>query len=599
MAGRFSVEAVFKAVDRITAPVSRMQNRIGKFARTTEHQFNRISRASSKMTQSIKQGVAASILALASLTAAASNVVTTGADFEQTLVNAAVKFPGEIRRGTEAFDRLEKTARRVGSTTEFTASQSAQALNFLAMAGFDANAAVSALPGVVDLATAAQVGLADATDIATDSLGAFNLLTKDTAQLQRNLTRVSDVLAKTTTSANTSMTQMFEAIKDGAPVATAAGASVETVATFIAKMADAGIKGTRAGTALKNIFLAISAPGSQAAQVMRRLGIETADAAGNLRDPLQVFKDFAAATDQLPRAQKMAAFNAIFGKIPIAAALNLTNAAGSMHAFREELEKSQGAAETMASVMRDTLTGRMKSVQSAVEGTLISSFKRAAPQIETATDRILELVRANEELIATRVGGFLGTVADNFESIAEKVLFFGKAIAVLFLFNTAVQTLTGAITLLNLVMAANPIVLITAAVAAAAVLIYQATVNTRQFIETLDKAPTAIRYMLAPLRLVLGILQKVKDGLGWAVDKAVSLGRWAGLGEDDDPATTVGDATGFGAFVMDPQARLARSIEERRETRTDELIIRDETGRAEMRGGSSPSRIKLTPSGAN
>jgi Phage-related minor tail protein. len=369
MSGRFSVEAVFKAVDRMTAPVTRMQNRVGRLTRSMGRGFDKLNRSVGNFTSSVKRSALAVTAAMVMSSAAMANVIGTGAQFEQTLVNAAAKFPGEIRKGTAAFQQLETAARRTGSTTEFSASQSAEALNFLAMAGFNAEASVAALPGVVDLATAAQVDLATATDVASDSLGAFGLMTKDATKLGANLARVNDVIARTTTSANTTVETLFETIKDGAPVATTAGATIETFAALAGELANAGIKGSKAGTTLKNMFLSLSAPGTGAAKILARLGVQTKDADGNMRDIVDILEDLNGSLDGLGTADRSGVLEGIFGKIPIAG-VNVLLASGSdrLREYRKELEGASGASATMASVMRDTLQGRLNSLKSVVEG---------------------------------------------------------------------------------------------------------------------------------------------------------------------------------------------------------------------------------------
>jgi TP901 family phage tail tape measure protein len=312
MAGRFSVETIFKAVDKLTAPVSRMQNSIGKFTRSASDGLGRLNRIFSKVSDGIKKVGRNMLIGAAVIGGAMTSVVATGAQFEQSIVNASAKFPEGIKRGTDAFKALEDAARKTGSTTEFTASQSAEALNFLAMAGFNAENAIAALPGVVDLATASSLDLGTATDIASDYLGAFNLMTKDSQQLGRNLQRVNDVIAKTATSANTSVTDLFEAIKDGGPVATTAGASLETFASLAGTLANAGIKGSRAGTTLKNTFLSIAAPSTSAAKILKRLSVSTQDADGNMLDIVETLDSLNKALDGLGTGARAALLEGIF-----------------------------------------------------------------------------------------------------------------------------------------------------------------------------------------------------------------------------------------------------------------------------------------------
>lgn len=596
MAGRFSVEAVFKAVDRVTAPVTRMQNRVGKLTRSMGRGFDKLNRSVGKFASGVKRGALAVTAALALSSAAMANVIGTGAEFEQTLVNAAAKFPGEIRRGTDAFEQLEAAAKKTGSTTEFTASQAASALNFLAMAGFNAESSVAALPGVVDLATAAQVDLATATDVASDSLGAFGLMTKDASKLGVNLARVNDVIAKTTTSANTTVEALFETIKDGAPVATTAGASIETFAALAGELANSGIKGSKAGTTLKNMFLSLSAPGTGAAKILKRLGVQTKDANGDMRDIVDILHDLNGALDGLGTADKSGVLEGIFGKIPIAG-VNVLLASGSdrLREYRKELEGASGASAAMASVMRDTLQGRLNSLKSAVEGVKISIFSMTSGPLADAIEKTTEWVRANEALIATNVGEFIAKIITNLPAIIEWVQWGAKAAVVFIAFVTVLKTLTGVLTLVNLLMAANPITLIVLAVVAAIAAFTALVVWIDEVAEAFGKMNPFIQAILAPLELVVRTIKFIKDafkgGFGDAISKlAVSLG--FDVGSDTD------QATGAGPQIVSPQERVAQSIEEQRTTSTAEVTIRDESGRAEVTSGSMGPGLSLQPSGA-
>lgn len=593
MAGRFSVEAVFKAVDRITAPINRMQNRLGKFTRAASRDLYRINRQVDRMVGGLKKVAIAGTAAMALTGAAMADVIGTGADFEQTMVSAAVKFPGEIRKGSEAFKQLEDTARRVGGTTEFTATQAANGLNYLAMAGFNAEQSIAALPGLVNLATAGQVDLATASDIATDSLGAFNLMTKDAAQLQTNLARVSDVLALTSVRANTDIETMFEAIKDGAPVATAAGASVETIATMIGTMANAGIKGTRAGTALKNIFLSLSAPGSAAAKVMQRLHVKTTDASNGVRDAIAVFQDFTRATAELPEAQKMQAFDAIFGKIPIAAAINLTNAADSMVDFRKELEAGTGTTEKMASVMRDTLQGRLKSLSSAIESVKLRLFGMTSGPLSDVVDRMVAWTRANEDFIATKIGDVILSIVNNFDEIVATLKKIGVGLAIFMGLSAILKTFIAVMTAVNLVMALNPVGLIVLGVVALIAAFTALVVWVDDVAGSFDKLPGIIRVILAPLELLIKAIKFVKDNWGAVSGAASALGSFLGFGGGSDTQ----QATAAPQMVS-PQERTARSVEESRTTSTSEVTIKDQTGRAEVTQGRLGPGLQLTHTGA-
>lgn len=569
MAGRFSVEAVFKAVDRITAPVSRMQNRVGKFARSMERSFHGVNRAVGRLSDGIKRAGRASAVALTAVGAAAASVIKTGATFQQSIVNATARFPGDIKRGAEAFEELSQSARKVGATTEFTASQAAEAINFLAMAGFNAQSAMAALPGVVDLATAASSSLARATDIATDSLGSFNLLTKDPEQLIKNLTRVNDVLARTSTSANTTIEQMFEAIKQGAPAGVAAGQSLETIAAMIGTMANAGIKGERAGTGLKNIFLAIGAPASTAAKIMKRLGVQTQDSNGAVRDALSVFRDFNKAVKTLPNSKQIAIFDEIFGKIPLAAAINISNASESATELRESLLGAAGASEKMASIIRDTVRGRLNALKSAVESVAISIFDMNEGPLADVIDRMTAWVRANERLIATRVTQFIVELTTELPKIAEGLADIAKAALGILALNVAFKAVAGTIALINFLMLRNPITL------------------------AIMAAVTAVGVLAGALDPVWQVVKAIVRGVTTAVNFI--------SGRDDDETSDVDGVTGPTArseIVNLQAAGLEQSFRDMLAGGAGTLVIKDESGRAELDPGKMGGRLKLQHSGA-
>jgi len=633
MAGRFSVEAVFKAVDKVTAPVTRMQNRVGKLTRSMGRGFQRLNKTVDKFSSGIKKGGIAVVASLALTTAAMADVVSIGAEFEQTLVNAAAKFPGEIRKGTEAFKLLEDAAKKTGATTEFTASQAAQALNFLAMAGFDAEGAVAALPGVVDLATSAQIDLATATDVASDSLGAFNLMTKDSAQLGKNLARVNDVIAKTATSANTTVEDLFEAMKEGGPVATTAGASIETFSALAGELANAGIKGSRAGTTLKNMFLGLAAPTAGASKILKRLGVQTQDADGNLLDIVDVLGSLNKSLDGLGTAERSGVLEGIFGKIPIAGVnVLLGSGAKKLNAYRKELEGASGASTKMASVMRDTLQGRLKSLNSAIEGVKIQIFSMTSGPLSDAVDKMTEWVRANQKVIATKIGAFISGLITNFKSIVKWVKRIGIGLAVFFAFTAVLKTLVLVMTAVNLVMAANPIGLIILGIMALIAIVSTAIIWWDElkasfmeigWVQTIIKAfegaalliqgawepvgeffgslwDGVIQTFNSAVEIITGIADKVSSITSGIVDTISSIGGgvadFFGFGDDEEEQGN--KSASESANIVTPQERVAKTIEEKRSTSTAEVTIKDETGRAEVTGGTLGNGLMLQPSGA-
>jgi len=314
------VSTLFKGKDLISPIFKKNATLAGLFGNKTSKAFKKASRSATDFKSILKGVLTAGLIqrGVATLSRGIRAAVTEFVDFDSALTRAGAKFPEVIKRGTDSFKKLGAVARKIGAETQFTAADAARGLDFLAMAGFNAEQAMSMLPGVVDLATTAGMDLARATDIASDSLGAFGLMTKDTAQLQTNLSRVTDVMAATVTSANTDMEQLFETMKMAGPVATNAGASIETFNTMAATMANAGIKGSLAGTALRTAFVNLAAPTAGAKGWLKKLKVEIKDSNGNMRDMFDIMNQLRKGTAKMGNVQKTAAMNAIFGKRAVA-----------------------------------------------------------------------------------------------------------------------------------------------------------------------------------------------------------------------------------------------------------------------------------------
>ncbi len=601
-----------------------MGNAISKFTRNAQRKIRRLGSAfkglgkiASRATKTVAiVGIGAISLALVD---AGRNAVA----FEQTMVNAAAKFGPEIQKGTEQFKLLAEAARKTGKETEFTAVQSAQALNFLAMAGFNAEQSIAALPGVVDLATAANIDLAAATDIATDTLGALGLATKDPIQLSKNLARVNDVLAKTTTTANTNMEQMFEAITESGPIATSAGASIETLSSLIGILANSGIKGSNAGTTLKNVFVRLAAQTPKAAKTLRRLGIQTRDAAGNLRDMPTILGELDKSLSGLGTADKAKVLDNIFGKIPIAGVNVLLKAgAKEINNYRKQLLGAKGASKQMADTMRDTLMGSILSLTSAFEGLGITIFSLEGnvfgKMIETATEMLRAfdaIILKNQELgkgivsdiIDTVIGaiGIIGILIGSFLAFNTVVIIVKTAI---FTFKAAVFAITVAVKawdiavraftvaqwLFNIALNANPIgalvVGIGLLIAAGAALIIFWDPISDFFIGIWDSISNAFS---TGVDFVMGLLKPFQlaiSGIGGLFEK---FGIVIGEKESAESAESFRLPTAEELQIVTPQQKITKSIEERVTDSQSTLTIKDESGRAELEQGKGNNGVKL------
>lgn len=290
--------------------------------------------------------------------------------FDNALTQAGAKFVDLDTTAADYQDRLNElgaAARAIGSDTEFAATDAAGALDKMAMAGMSSQLSMALLRGTTDLATAAGADLTSAVDIATDSMGAFGLATDNAAQAERNLQRVSDVMVRTTTAANTSFEDLFEAVRAGAASFTAAGQEIETFNTFVASMANAGVKGSMAGTMLRNMATRLASPTGEAAAIIENLGIQTQDADGNFRDMVDILADFENGLKGMGTAQRTAALSTVFGQRAVTGInILLQDGTENLREFRQGLEDSGGAATTMAEAMRKSLGNRIEVLKSSL-----------------------------------------------------------------------------------------------------------------------------------------------------------------------------------------------------------------------------------------
>jgi TP901 family phage tail tape measure protein len=330
----------------------------------------RLNAGFQRMGQFISRGLqTAATIGIGALVAGVGIATREFIRLDEAVTQAGAKFKDLDTTAADYRDRLKElqmAARAVGAETEFSATDAAGALDKMAMAGLSSVQSMALLRGTTDLATSANTDLTTAVDIATDSLGAFNLMTDDAAQLQTNLSRVSDVMAKTTTTANTSLTEMFEAVKSGAPAFTAAGQSIEDFAALTGILANSGLKGSEAGTALRNVMLRLANPTGEAADVIKELGIRTQDQNGNFRNIVDIIGDFEKGLEGMGDAQRTAALSTVFGA-RVVTSMNVLLAEGSdsLGQYRDSLQQAGGASAQMAESMRGSIQNRLKVLQSS------------------------------------------------------------------------------------------------------------------------------------------------------------------------------------------------------------------------------------------
>lgn len=322
--------------------------------------------------------------------------IKVGSDFESAMSNVAA-----ISGATgDDLQMLKDTAQEMGATTQFSATEAANALSYMALAGWDANQSASALPGVLNLAAASGMELASASDMVTDYMSAFGMSCEQSGYF-------ADMLAYAQSNANTTAELLGESYKNCAANMAAAGQDVETTTSLLAMMANQGLKGSEAGTALAAVMRDLTAKMTDGAIKIGDTSVAVQDANGNYRDLTDILQDVESATNGMGDAEKAAALSSTFTADSIKG-LNLILNAGVSNAadFENQLRNSGGTAENMANVMNDNLAGAMKSLQSRAETFGNAIYESFSVQLKDAVNAAADALGSLTDAFET--GGIEG-----------------------------------------------------------------------------------------------------------------------------------------------------------------------------------------------
>lgn len=315
------------------------------------------------------------------------------------------------------FQQLRDKALEMGAKTKFSASQSAEALNYMALAGWDTKEMMTGIDGVMQLAAASGEDLGAVSDIVTDSLTAFGLKAKDSGHF-------ADVLAQASSKANTDVRGLGEAFKYAAPVAGALGYTVEDTSIAIGLMSNAGIKGEKAGTALRTMFSNLAKPTKAMKNQMDELGISITDSQGNMLPMRDVMDQLRGKFKGLSKDQQASAAATIFGKEAMSGALAVINASDEDYKkLTKSIDNSAGASKRMADEMEGGIGGSIRRMKSAIESLAISIgdvlapyIKRLAEWVANAATKLNEMPKGTQKvvvglgLVAAAIGPLLVTL---------------------------------------------------------------------------------------------------------------------------------------------------------------------------------------------
>lgn len=311
----------------------------------------------------------------------------------------------------QAFDDLTAKAQEMGATTKFTATESAEAFNYMAMAGWKPQQMIDGISGIMSLAAASGEDLGTTSDIVTDALTAFGLQAGDAGHF-------ADVLAQASANANTNVSMLGESFKYVAPVAGAMNYSVEDTSLALGLMANASIKGSMAGTALKTSLANMAAPTDSMAAAMDKYGISLTDSEGNMKSLRGVIDNLRGSLGGLSETEQTAAASTIFGKEAMAGMLAIINASEEdYNKLSTAIGNSKDAAEGMADTMLDNLKGSFTLMQSAIEGTENAFGKRLSPYLRGIAGGITDMIPE----ITDGINAVMDVVDDKIAGVKRKI----------------------------------------------------------------------------------------------------------------------------------------------------------------------------------
>lgn len=351
---------------------------------------------------------------------AASLNVTKDFDYAMSEVASISKATGDD------LEALRQKAKEMGETTKFSATESAEALKYMAMAGWDSQAMIEGLPGVLNLAASSNEALGTTSDIVTDALTAFKMEAKDSS-------RFADILAQASASANTNVAMLGESFKYVAPVAGTLGYTAEDTSIALGLMANSGIKGTNAGTALRTALTNLVKPTDKMAKKMNELGIEVTNSDGSMKTLQEVMVMLRSKMSGLTEAEQANAAATIFGKEAMSGMLAIINASDKdFEKLTTQIYNADGAAEKMAATMQDNLQGDLTILGSAVEGTGIRIGEILTPAIRSAVQAVTSGVEWFNNLsdsqlkTAMTVAGLVAAIGPLLLILGQSIIWFSK-----------------------------------------------------------------------------------------------------------------------------------------------------------------------------
>lgn len=411
------------AADRVRVAINNQQAAIAKTEKDLKSYNNQLEELPKTMddvgdaAEKASDGFTVFKGALADLLAdGVRNVISGLKDLAQEAIQVGMDFESAMSQvgavsgaSAEDMELLTAKAEEMGEKTKFSATESAEAFNYMAMAGWKTEDMLDGIEGIMNLAAASGADLATTSDIVTDALTAMGYEAKDAG-------RLADVMAAASSNANTNVELMGSTFQYAAPLVGALGYSMEDTAVAIGLMANAGIKGEKAGTALRSMFNRLSAPPKQCAEEMEKLGISLTDNDGKMKDLNTVITELRIKFANLSETEATAAAKHIAGAEAMSGLLAIVNATDQdFQKLTVAVNESSGAAEKMAEIMQDNVSGQFTLLQSKIQGIMIRLFKQGSDSMKNGIKTVGDaLDKVNWNKVGDEIGKFATKAADFF-----------------------------------------------------------------------------------------------------------------------------------------------------------------------------------------
>lgn len=510
----YTVEAVLKAdTSSFTSNIKSAGSAVEEFTNNAKTKLGSVGDKFEKVGSSLSKKLTAPIVA------GMGASVKTFTSFDDAMRQVAATSGIAADSSSKSYMAMRKQAQDLGATTRYSASEVAEGMNYMAMAGWSAEQTMAGIPAVLDLAAASGENLGTTSDIVTDAMTAFGMQAEQAGEF-------ADILAAASSNANTNVSLLGETFKYAAPVAGAMGYSAKDTAIAIGLMANSGIKGSQAGTALKAGLVNLVKPTDTMKAAMDKYGISLTDSEGNMKSFRDVMGTLRENLGKLPESEKAAATAAIFGKEAMSGWLAIINSSdGDFDKLANAIDNSEGSTKRMVDTMEGGLGGSFRNLKSAIEGLGIAIGERLAPYVKKAAEFVTELAQKFKSLSPEQQDQII-KIALIVAAIGPLLVAIGKTLKVLKTVITVVQFLI------------SPFGLVVVAITAAVVAFIYFYTHSEKFRTTVNNAIKSVIKAWNKLKetwenakeWVSGVWNGMKDTVSNAIERIKET--WSGIKEN-------------------------------------------------------------------